>query len=406
MRSGREQEIDHLYRRAGFGASQEEVEALHEPVVCQLRRRGGPPAELLGNPRRCGQLDRPTGLCRCDRPKRQRISAGDQHPRCPAALAVPDGAHEAPAAGEDGAVLAQPLRHGLHEGRQRHWRRRLRDAHARGQARRGCQPDEGPARALSRVRARKFSRPAHRGRQGSGDARVARRPHERPRPAAGELRARADGALHDGRRRASRRPTCTPARACSPDGIWPWPTATRAQARYEFFYNAAQHDTAAKEFSFPIYADGRRTIPARSAGEGMQDGIDFINAVARHPDTGPRLARKLYAYFVNEVDAPDERLIEALARVYYTSNYEIAADGAAAAALGAVQGSIELLQAVFLACRVRRAFVERSRVERVLREQRAQPAHQHGAAAVRAARRQRLGARRRAGSRAAACWRG
>ena len=27
MRSGREQEIDHLYRRAGFGASQEEVEA-------------------------------------------------------------------------------------------------------------------------------------------------------------------------------------------------------------------------------------------------------------------------------------------------------------------------------------------------------------------------------------------
>jgi uncharacterized protein (DUF1800 family) len=96
-----------------------------------------------------------------------------------------------------------------------------------------------------------------------------------------------------------------------------------AQARYEFFYNSAQHDTAAKEFSFPIYADGRRTIPARAAAEGMQDGIDLINAVARHPDTGPRLARKLYAYFINEVDAPDEALIQALARTYYTRNYEI-----------------------------------------------------------------------------------
>jgi uncharacterized protein (DUF1800 family) len=96
-----------------------------------------------------------------------------------------------------------------------------------------------------------------------------------------------------------------------------------AQARYNFFYNAAQHDTAAKEFTFPVYRDGGKVIPARSAGDGMQDGIDFINAVARHPATGPRLARKLYAYFVNEVDAPDETLIEALSRTYYTRNFEI-----------------------------------------------------------------------------------
>ena len=88
------------------------------------------------------------------------------------------------------------------------------------------------------------------------------------------------------------------------------------------------------------------------------------------------------------------------------ANYEIEPMVRVAAALAAVQGSVELLQAVFLAGRVRRAVVERSRVERLLREQRAEPAHQHGAAAVRAARRQRLGARRRAGSRAAACWRG
>jgi uncharacterized protein (DUF1800 family) len=96
-----------------------------------------------------------------------------------------------------------------------------------------------------------------------------------------------------------------------------------AQARYDFFYNSGQHDTTAKDFSFPIYPDGRKTISARSAGDGMQDGLDFINAVARHPATGPRLARKLYAFFVNEVDSPDETLIDGLARIYYTHNYEM-----------------------------------------------------------------------------------
>jgi len=95
------------------------------------------------------------------------------------------------------------------------------------------------------------------------------------------------------------------------------------QARYEFFYNSAQHDTTPKEFSFPIYPDGNRIIPARSASEGMRDGLDLINAVARHPATGPRIAGRLYRYFINEVDPPDEGLIEALSRTYYTRNFEI-----------------------------------------------------------------------------------
>jgi uncharacterized protein (DUF1800 family) len=94
------------------------------------------------------------------------------------------------------------------------------------------------------------------------------------------------------------------------------------QARYDFLYNAAQHDVAAKEFTFPIYPDGRRTIAARN--DGLQDGVDFINAVAAHPETGPRLARKLYAYFINEVDTPDAGLIDAVARTYYSRKYEIA----------------------------------------------------------------------------------
>ena len=90
-----------------------------------------------------------------------------------------------------------------------------------------------------------------------------------------------------------------------------------------FFYNAAQHDTTAKEFTFPIYPNGSRVIPARSAAAGMQDGQDLIDAAVRHPATGPRLARKMYAFFVNEVDAPDENLIAGMAADFYRGGFEI-----------------------------------------------------------------------------------
>jgi uncharacterized protein (DUF1800 family) len=96
-----------------------------------------------------------------------------------------------------------------------------------------------------------------------------------------------------------------------------------AAARFVFNYNAAQHDATAKEFSFPVYPNGDRVIPARSPAAGMQDGLDLINAVARHPATGPRLARKLYNYFVNEVEAPDQALIDELSAIYYSRNFAI-----------------------------------------------------------------------------------
>ena len=92
---------------------------------------------------------------------------------------------------------------------------------------------------------------------------------------------------------------------------------------YTFFYSAANHETSAKEFTFPIYPNGGKVIPARSAADGIQDGIDLINAVVRHPATGPRLARKLYGYFVNEVDEPDGKLIADMASDYYRSGFEI-----------------------------------------------------------------------------------
>jgi uncharacterized protein (DUF1800 family) len=88
------------------------------------------------------------------------------------------------------------------------------------------------------------------------------------------------------------------------------------EARQEFFYNANQHDTAAKEFTFPIYSNGSRVIPARAAAQGMQDGLDLIDALARHPETAKRLARKLYAFFVSETEEPNAKLVDTLAQVY------------------------------------------------------------------------------------------
>ena len=92
---------------------------------------------------------------------------------------------------------------------------------------------------------------------------------------------------------------------------------------YAFSYVANNHETSAKAFTFPIYPNGDRVIPARAAAAGLQDGLDLIEAVAAHPATGPRLARKLYGFFINEVDEPDTALIDEVAGIYYARGYEI-----------------------------------------------------------------------------------
>ena len=92
---------------------------------------------------------------------------------------------------------------------------------------------------------------------------------------------------------------------------------------YEFFYNANQHDTTAKEFTFAIYPDGTRTIPARSASVGMEDGFDFIAALARHPETARRLARKLWNFFISEITPPEPEFVTAAASVYLQNDTEI-----------------------------------------------------------------------------------
>jgi uncharacterized protein (DUF1800 family) len=92
---------------------------------------------------------------------------------------------------------------------------------------------------------------------------------------------------------------------------------------YEFVFNAGNHDTTEKTFSFPIYAGGGRTIPARPGADGLQDGIDLISALARHPATAHRLCRKLWEYFISELVVPDERVISELANVYMQNDGNI-----------------------------------------------------------------------------------
>jgi uncharacterized protein (DUF1800 family) len=92
---------------------------------------------------------------------------------------------------------------------------------------------------------------------------------------------------------------------------------------YEFVYNGSQHDTGEKTFTFPIYRGGGRTIPARPPVEGMQDGIDFMTALATHPATARRLARKLWTFFVNEAEEPDPSLIGDAASIYLQSGTRI-----------------------------------------------------------------------------------
>ena len=101
--------------------------------------------------------------------------------------------------------------------------------------------------------------------------------------------------------------------------------AADGSQHYEFVYNAAQHETNPKTFSFPIYPDGNRTIPGRSAAQGMQDGLDFIDALAASPNTARYLATKLYRFFVSEMGPVNNGFVERVASVYLQSRYDMKA---------------------------------------------------------------------------------
>lgn len=94
---------------------------------------------------------------------------------------------------------------------------------------------------------------------------------------------------------------------------------------YEYVYNANQHDPTAKTFTFAVMPDGGRTIPARAAADGEQDGIDLIRALARRPETAERLARKFWAFFVSEFTAPPQSLVDGMREAYLNNDTSIKA---------------------------------------------------------------------------------
>ena len=116
-----------------------------------------------------------------------------------------------------------------------------------------------------------------------------------------------------------------PRRACSPASTGRWsaiaPTSTTVTT--SFIYRPNDHDLNAKEFTFPIYPDGGKVIPARAAAAGEQDAADLIAALARHPATAHRLALRLYKFFVNETAEPDQPTISAMANSYMAGNQNI-----------------------------------------------------------------------------------
>ena len=102
-------------------------------------------------------------------------------------------------------------------------------------------------------------------------------------------------------------------------------SATDGSQRYVFAYVANQHDTGDKTFSFPIYPDGGKTIKARAAADGQQDGLDFIEALAANPETPRYLGRKLYRFFISDVGDVPETFLNGFASVYVRTNYDMKA---------------------------------------------------------------------------------
>ena len=167
-------------------------------------------------------------------------------------------------------------------------------------------------------------------------------------------------------------------------------------AYQEFVYNADQHDTGAKTFSFPIYSNGSRTIPARSESAGMQDGIDLITALAMHPETAPSAgAQVLELLHQRDPRTPDPAFVESVAAVYLQSRHRDQAGRPLHPHLALVHQSGDAATRAIHGRRSSSCARSRKwagRTSRSTRRDRRWPAW---AAALRAAERRRMAARRR-----------
>ena len=270
----------------------------------------------------------------------------------------------AAAAGEDGAVLAQPFRDGLQQGRRP--RRRSRgDADDGGEAvgasRRDC---AGQLELFRDYALAKLPRPAFRGRQRSGHARVARWPaNTKARPQ--ENFAREIMELFTiGVGQFTEADVYAGARVFTGWNLQRIGDGRRsATASTSSSTTPAQHDTNAKTFSFPIYRDGSRTIPARAAARGHAGRHrSDCRACAPSGNGAASGAQAVVVFRQRNSAAADDSFVDQIAHVYLQSDCHMAPVVRAVLSVEGVRRAGELFRALFVAGRVCRACAEGSRL--------------------------------------------
>ena len=88
--------------------------------------------------------------------------------------------------------------------------------------------------------------------------------------------------------------------------IWPY-----GRVAFQFEYRSDDHDESEKEFL------GER---------GAFDGRDIIDIIVRQPATAKFVARRLFLFFAaDEIDEHGEKVVDDMARTYFDSDYEIKA---------------------------------------------------------------------------------
>ena len=88
--------------------------------------------------------------------------------------------------------------------------------------------------------------------------------------------------------------------------IWPY-----GRVAFQFEYRSDDHDESEKEFL------GER---------GRFDGRDIIDIIVRQPATARFVARRLFLFFAaDEIDERGEQVVDDMARTYFDSDYEIKA---------------------------------------------------------------------------------
>ena len=209
------------------------------------------PAQLRADPRRRRREDRPAGIRQVTTRRDGAFSPQPNIARRAAALAVPDGAQRSAAPGEDDALLAQPLRHGVLEDRRR---RSARPKATRYMAAKASEDPGGVRGQIEMLRDNalgNFRDLLVDDRQGHGDARVARR----PAPTRGRGRRRTSAARSwSSSRWASAHYTEADVYAGGARVHRLEPDAARRAAdgsqHYEFVYNADAARHRREDFSF------------------------------------------------------------------------------------------------------------------------------------------------------------